>query len=440
MSAESFDLSVLRALVGEASMSLDSARMLLDESRATSADLDDESLRGLWVVLEERVRNRRAIDHASILASSGAILTPSQRAALLGVLGRPELGVLAERLAILRERGARKAADAALMRALTALRARRPVSEVAALARDVGPILDGVRGRVREVTGDTMRILDAAQTAWQSGKPLSVATGWKDLDTEWRLVPNLHVIGAQPQVGKSALVAGLVRNWTAAGVRVGVLSYEDDAVDMQQRILACDTGLSLAHLDGDVQPPANMLDEVARATQRRIDLERWLIVDDTRPNGNIADVVASAREMHSRGARVLLLDNMTCVRLDGEDERHFELESALMKLREIATTLRIPVIVVGHLKRSQADGDETRKEPKLTDFAGAAAWERVSRSSVGMWKNGDGTSLRILKQTKGPSGGQFALEMRATAACVVGAKFQLPTSQDTTANRYGGAR
>lgn len=430
---ESLDLAVLRALVGEARVSLDSARLLLDEARATAEDIADETLRGVWVLLETRIRARRELDAASIMAS---VKGQPMREVVASVLAAPALGVLAERLALVRERAVRARALEALRRATVALQAGSPVSEVATLARAVAPILDGVQGRVRETRGDTMAILDAAASAWTDGRRQSLPTGWHTLDAEWRLVPSLHVVGAHPGVGKSAFVAGLVRMWTRAKVKVGVLAYEDDAVDMQRRILACDACLSLAQMQGDAPVDGSEMSLVEDATRARIELEPYLLADDAY-GGTIADAIASAREMHARGARVIVLDNMSCVRLDGSDDRHLELEQALLQLRAVATSLKVPIIVVGHLKRGMSDGDELTKRPKLTDFAGAAAWERTCRSALGLWWDNNEVAMKVLKQTNGVSGGEFTLEVRQSAATVVGVTRREVEVRNVTANgRY----
>lgn len=416
----SLEASVLRALVGEARLSLDSARLLLDEARASAADFETQAHAEAFAVLESRIRARRPLDTPAVLAS---VTTPgAARSVLAEVLTAPELGVLSERLGHLRDAAIRRRTLEALRSAARALQSGEPLAQVAARARDVLPLLDGAKGRVRETRGDTEAIFSAASETWTemaSGGVTALRTGWSDLDAVWRLLPSLHVIGAHPGVGKSAFVAGLVRKWTMAGVRVGVLAYEDDALDMQRRILACDADVSLAHLLGFELVSADGHAQVERAALARMERERFLVVDDA-PGATIDDAEASAREMHARGARVVLLDNLTCVRLDGEDERNVELESALIRLRSVATTLKMPVIVVGHLKRGQTDGDELTKRPKLTDFAGAAAWERMCRSAIGMWRDGDDVVARVLKQNNGAVGAEFTVTAHRASACVVG--------------------
>lgn len=329
---------------------------------------------------------------------------------------------------VVREASIRRRALEAMRLAAEALKRGAPLEEVHKLQQAVTPILDGVHGRVRETKGDTMRIWDRAAGAWSDGRPTSVKTGWSDFDAQLRLVNNIHAIGAHAGVGKSALVAGLVRQWTSARVKVGVLSYEDDAIDMQQRILACDSGLTLAELDGDAVPSPEAYEAAERAVVDRQLLEQYLLTDDA-GRGTIAEALKSCREMHARGVEVLLLDNMSCVRLDAidNDSHRLGVESALMDLRELAKRkLGIPIIVIGHLKSGQSDADELLKQPKLSDFAGGMSWSRTVRSACGMWWENNQVRLKVLKQTKGAQGGDFVVRMNASAATAVSVEAYVP--------------
>jgi replicative DNA helicase len=332
-----------------------------------------------------------------------------------------------EYAAIVKESAVRRRALEALRQAAEALKAGTPLAEVATMAGAVPEVLAGAKSRVRETTGDTMRILDAAATAWTEGRRTSLTTGWRDFDEQVRLLPTLHAIGAHPGVGKSAMVAGLVRNWTKSRVKTGVLSYEDDAVDMQRRIFACDADLDLAAMLGDRAPDERGFALAEKAAVERQLLEKYLLTDDA-GRGTVSDVLSSCREMVARGCRVLVLDNMSCVRMDAEtaEESRFGIEDALLAMRELAVKhLRVPIIVVGHLKRGQSEGDELTKRPKLTDFAGAAAWERTVRSACGLWWENNQVRMRVLKQTNGRVGGEFVVNMHSGSACVIGVESHM---------------
>jgi len=427
------EIESLKSLVGYAQNSQQAAIELLNTTGATADDVASADLRRLWVVVEDRLRRREPIDAASLAHTLRGAVSPET---VFEVVQNGEIGSGYPRLEALRDRAIRRK----LCERLKGILLQTESLSLGSLAdelRTTATQIDGGRGRVRSCVGDTMRILDSAEAAWKTGRAPSLPTGWTDFDSELRLIPNLHAIGAHPGAGKSAMVAGLVKNWTSRQIMTGVLSYEDDAVDMQRRILACQAGLSLAEISGDVQPRTAMMDYWAEAHGLREAAEKYLYADDAKPSGTILQVIASIRRMHSLGCQVVLLDNMSCVRMDGTDERHLALEDALIRIRETAVELKIPVIVIGHLKRGQSEMDELTKKPKLSDFAGAAAWERMSRSACGMWRDGDDVVLKILKQTNGKMGGEFTVQMKAESAVVVDIKHRdIPQVNQSRNGRY----
>lgn len=428
------DIEALKSLVGHGQVAPESAIEMLNATGATADDIEGQDIKIFWAAVEERVRRREKIDAPSLAQSLRKQLSSEL---VFEVVQNAEVGSGYPRLEALRERATRRK----LTTQLKALLAQTETMALGGLSEDLRRIAsqtEAGRGRVRSCVGDTMRILDTAEAAWKSKRAPSLRTGWTDFDSELRLIGNLHVIGAHPGAGKSAMVAGLVKNWTSRKIKTGVLSYEDDALDMQRRILACQAGLSLAQISGDEQPHDGLMDVWGKAHGIREEAEKYLFTDDCKPAGTIPHVLGSIRRMHSLGCEVVLLDNMSCVRMDQNDERHLALEDALVRIRECAVELKIPVIVIGHLKRGQSDADELQRKPKLSDFAGAAAWERMSRSACGMWRDGDEVCLKILKQTNGKMGGEFIVEMRAESAVVVGIKrrdFITPQQQPTN-GRY----
>lgn len=408
------DIEALKSLVGLAQNAPEAAIELLNTTGATADDVEKHEVKIFWAAVEERVRRREKIDAPSLAEALRKQIPPEL---VFEVCQGAEIGSGYPRLEALRERSARRSVTAAL-KILLAQVELLPLGAIGEEAKRIAGQTEGARGRVRSCVGDTMRILDAAESAWKTGRPVSLPTGWKDFDAELRLIGNLHVIGAHPGAGKSAIVAGLVHNWTSQKIKVGVLAYEDDALDLQKRILACKAGLTLAQISGDVQPHEGMMDSWATAHEARVEAEKYLFADDAKPAGALPQVLSSIRRMHSLGCRVVILDNMSCVRMDQNDERHLALEEALVRIREAAVELKIPVILIGHLKRSQSDADELQRKPKLSDFAGAAAWERMSRSACGMWLDGDEIRLKILKQTNGKMGGEFLVKINRESAVV----------------------
>ena len=422
------DRAALTALHALLQQSPETACRVLDEVGAVSDDLETDTLRPLWAILEEHARGRRRLDAlVAVSVLRGRVPHDALTEVLTGYA--PEGGERA-RLEALREAAARRRVMEGMRGVAARLKAGDSLASVEADLRALPALASAAKPRVRTARGDTMRIVEEAEAAWQAGRGPSLRTGWADLDAELRLLPNLHAIGAHPGVGKSALVAGMVRKWTQAGTTVGVLAYEDDGIDLQRRMLACEAGLDLRAVSGDRQPSDDEMDSWQRAHVAREACEGRLLLDDEHPRGTVAEACASLRHMRAQGAAVGILDNLSCVRMDREDERHHEIEDALLQLRETALSLRMPVIVIGHLRRGNSGSDEVTTEPKLTDFAGAAAWERFARSCCGMWRAETGPRLVVLKQNQGRVMGRFDVLMASEAATVTDVQKLVETPDD----------
>jgi hypothetical protein len=427
------ELAALQSLWSLGNASPEVAQRVLDETGAGVVDVADEVLRPLWAAVEERIRARRPLDTVAMAQSLAPLGVHPAVVASLAEWVLP--GVERERLLALRDAAARRRCLDAMRLAAGRLKGGAPLAELEAELRALPALVSGVKPRVRSAKGDTGRILDAAEEAWRNKRGPSLRTGYDEFDAVLRLTPNLHAVGAHPGVGKSALVAGLVRAWTHQGVAVGVLAYEDDGLDLQRRILAAEAELDLSAVSGDRLLDNDEMGRWAAGHRVREEAERFLLIDDEHPRGTVAEVCASLRTMRAQGAQVAILDNLSCVRMDADDERHLAIEAALLEIRETALALRMPVIVVGHLKRSITSANEVATEPRLTDFAGAASWERFARSCCGMWRGEGGPMLVVLKQNAGRVGDRFHVDMMEKAACVTGLRLAPPEEARTTARR-----
>lgn len=419
------DLAALKALVGAAQVSAEDARVILDETHASAEDVESAELRPVWAVIEARVRNRQPIDPIGIRHALRDEPEHVREVGLTVVL-EAELGMARERLGMLRDAAVRRRLVESLRAIAVAAKGGKSLSDLDAMLREAPGLLAGAGSRVRNCSGDAVAMLDKLEQAWAGKAEPRLMMGMGNLDEVLGgLINNLIVIGARPGVGKSALVAGLVKRWVDTGIKVGVLSYEDDTRDMACRIVASVADVSVKHVRGDIPCSEFQRGVIADGLEWWARREHLVETDDARPSGSARDVLASMRTMVDRGCRVVVLDNMTCVRLDAGERRHdLVLEEALRDIRSEAQHLRVPAIVVGHLRRGEGMQDEAQKPPKLSDFSNASAWENYARVALGMWRGEEGTRLRVLKQTNGPAGQDFDVELEQAAALVKSATFR----------------
>lgn len=425
LETESLDMQAIRALGALLASRNDEAVRTIDSVGVSAEDFVAPGLRSFWAVLEEHARTRRPVDPFLVAETLKSKIDPVSVVVALQDGVSP--GTERHWLERLRETSARRRLVESMRDIARASNAGVPLSELETAVRAL-PQLVAAKGRVRSAVGDTARIVSEADVAWAAKQSPLVRTGWEELDAEWRITPNLHAVGAGPGVGKSSFVAGLVRNWTERRVTCGVLAYEDDGLDLQRRVLAATAGLDVAGVAGHRLLDEEEHERLGKAYPVRGELERFLLLDDAHPRGKVSDVCASLRQMRAQGAQVGVLDNLSCVRFDGT-ERHLAIEDALLQLREVALELRMGLLVIGHLKRRDTGEPEETVEPRMSDFAGAASWERFARSMLGLWRTESGVKLKVLKQTLGRWGARFDVHVAEGAATVASVTRETEATQ-----------
>jgi hypothetical protein len=413
-------LEALRALVSTAAFSPDEAAHLLAESRVTADDVGQD-IRPLWVLVADRIRSRLALDWPVLRAALSA--SPDLIKVAIDVLeSRAPCGTTGEQLAMVRDSGIRTRFVDALRLAAKAAQSGASPAELERLAKDASAIPQAA-GRVRNCKGDSLVLLERLEARWRGTVPAMLSTGFGELDEIVSLPNTLIGIGARAGVGKSAFVAGLVRNWLATGIRVGVLSYEDETIDLEARLISKMSGVPLRIAAGDVDGNPYQRQQIAEALERWSKIEHMLDTDDKVPTGSINDAIESIREMRRRGCAVAVLDNLTCVKMDGRQDRYdLVIESALSRLRGEAQSLQIPIIVIGHLRRAGNGADESCIPPKASDFSNSGAWENYTRLLLGMWRSDSngGVAMRILKQNRGVANVDFDVLLASESAVVTG--------------------
>src|SRR5262245_3729994 len=94
------ELAALKAFAGEVAISPKDAAALVDESHVTAEDFTLSHARAMWAAMEAKARAGEQLDVVAL-----AVRLPTvPRAFVAEVLMTPELGVAAQRLAVVRER------------------------------------------------------------------------------------------------------------------------------------------------------------------------------------------------------------------------------------------------------------------------------------------------------------------------------------------------
>lgn len=411
------ELAALRALAGEAALSLKSAETCIDEASVRADDFTEPKLRALWGAMEARIRSGTQLDAVELAAK----LPQVGRDTVLDVMLTPELGTTPGRLSLVRERSLRRQYLQALRGvAKVVTDTTQPLAVAVAGAQELlGSWTDEAAG-LRAMDDSLYALLDDLDAVQAGKRATTVPTGLEALDCViGGLQPTLTMIGALPGVGKSALVAGICAKLAKRSLKVGLVSLEDERGWLTRRLLAQASGVPVFKL---ANHPLNM-GEMGQVADGSADLNRWLgnILCDDRAPLTTADVVNTARRMVSQGAKAVFVDHLGEVKLERSERHDLDLAEALRSLRNLAKSSRVPMVVLSHLRRRE--GLNVDSEPRLTDFAFSSGIERMARVALGLWKGErDGRKVlncTVMKQTQGVSGLTVSLEMNSSAGVVI---------------------
>jgi replicative DNA helicase len=310
-----------------------------------------------------------------------------------------------------------------------ATRAKAPGVKPAEVLSDARRFLDETSGAVHEyrTCAEDAYALAERLEAFASGKRDTILpTGIDALDEEvGGLRPTLTVLGGLAGVGKSALVATILGNLAARGVKCGFFGLEDGTQWVTDRLVSREALIPLSDLcvrrlhDFELESLQEGMGRVAN----------WMgNVEKCAPDAKMkpADLVAIAKDwVINRGVRAVFVDHIGELDHGGNRERHdLSVADSLSQLRSIAIDRGVPVVVVAHLRRdyeARARGGDGR--PLLSHFAESAYIERMARLALGVWAGRDENTMHVsvLKFTHGRAGGTLALP-RITKAALVSSK------------------
>ncbi|NDE67195.1 MAG: replicative DNA helicase [Actinobacteria bacterium] len=285
------------------------------------------------------------------------------------------------------ERYAKIVRDAAKLRRVIA--AAAAIAEIAySEPADVDRALDEAESRIYDVSSGNLtegaeelgtllnKSLETIEERWNNpGAMVGVPTGFKKLDELLLgLQPGaLHVIGARPGMGKSALALNMAVNVARLTSRpVIFFSLEMSAYELSQRVLASEASVPSEVLRGSA-PNEKQWQEIGRAVGR---LDIPLIIDDS-PMTSIGSMRARARRIRlAKGDLALIvIDYLQLMGGDAKVEnRQLEVSEISRNLKLMAREFGVPIVALSQLSRNlESRGD---KRPNLSDLRESGAIEQ----------------------------------------------------------------
>jgi replicative DNA helicase len=432
LSHEEAEASVLAAIATVSAVRPGDALQLAESSRLIPEDFANPAHADVYRAALDFLRRETPLELFALEAALGPSVpvgAAGGRAWLAKLLMRPTSNrAVAEHARLIRDASLRRR-TVALLREV-ARKATDPDLEPAAVLADGAKAFSELTNRGRELTtaeGDILRLASMLDDAQENRRELVVPTGIHALDEAiGGMQPGvLTLIGALPGVGKSALLATVLRNLAAGKRKVGFFSLEDESVWLARRWLSFISRVPLFLLATRPLTPGQA--QRVRDTDESVYHLLTHVVIDDRPGLTAAEVAATATDMVvNQGCRAILVDHLGELRFERRTERYdLDIADALALLRDVAKRHNVPVWVASHVRRRA--GLDIAEPPSLTDFANSSAPERMARVALGLSKPNEETlRVSVLKQTNGQSGMDVELAMVPFAAMVDNGKPRPP--------------
>lgn len=244
------------------------------------------------------------------------------------------------------------------------------IAENASEAKDVS---------IADVLGE---VWQSIQTRLSKQTAVGTPTGFTDLDNllVGVLESELVILAARPAMGKTAFVCALALDFVRRQLPVLFLSLEMGKLEIGERLLCIESGVSgddlkRGKLTGNAMEVEMKTDDLLRAAGRIQEMP--LRIDDL-PNQRVHRIAATARRMKRKhGLELLVIDYLQLIEPDDskrDETREREVATITRKLKGLAKELRIPIMLLAQLNRGVENRED--KRPRLADLRESGAIEQ----------------------------------------------------------------
>ena len=184
----------------------------------------------------------------------------------------------------------------------------------------------------------------------------------------------ITVIAGRPSHGKTTFAVNLVKKFIDQGLRVLCINREMTNIEMMKKLIVLESG-KLSYSDVRMN---NMNDqsyeELVSVNEKIVDkyTNRLFMCDTAR------DLAASTAQIMKHSPDVVIDDYIQLIKMDGYDQRRFELETVMNEYKWLAKTYKIVPVLISQLNRDI----EKRIDPvpKMSDLAESGSIEQVAEN------------------------------------------------------------
>lgn len=178
------------------------------------------------------------------------------------------------------------------------------------------------------------------------------------------------ILAARPSMGKTALAVQLAKEISYDGYPVGFLSLEMSGESLVMRLVSSETGIPYERIaENNIYQDE---EERFHASWKEID-NLSLFIDDSSAISPMQAKAKASRMVTQRNIKILFVDYLQLMRVKAQSrEQEVSLVSSMLK--QIAKDLKIPVIALSQLNRSNESRSD--KKPMLSDLRDSGSLEQ----------------------------------------------------------------
>ena len=217
---------------------------------------------------------------------------------------------------------------------------------------------------------------------------------------------SLVVIAARPSVGKTAFAINLAYNAAVHEDKtVAFFSCEMPSEDIEKRLCAAESMVSLENIQtgtffgNDLVKVMSALDQIGHSK---------LFFDDT-PNQKLGDIVAKSRKLAQQHPDLcaIFIDYLNIITVEAKyDSRNLEVALITKTLKELARTLKVPVITLAQLNRDVDKSDS--KIPSMSQLKESGSIEQDADMVLLMYRQDYYKNLGETVKPKGAANSEYA--------------------------------
>ncbi len=216
---------------------------------------------------------------------------------------------------------------------------------------------------------------EIAEMSTRASTMQGVPTGFRDVDKLFCGLRggDLIILAARPAVGKTSFAMSLAVNAAKLGSPVAFFSLEMSSVQITQRLLAAEAGLSLSLLrSGRLQDS-----DWGSLVQASSDLSQHELYIDDSPSLSIVELRTKARRMmRNKKNGLIIVDYLQLMQpvIPHPNNRAVEVAEISRGLKVLAKELDVPILSLSQLSRSVET--RTDKRPMLSDLRESGSIEQ----------------------------------------------------------------